>query len=383
MTRAGVNLTLLLSAAAACMPVVMVGHILAEKYGTLFALLAILAGNAMLTAIGFLTVHLALKYKTTTTDTVIALGGNTIAKVFGVAMVIVMLGWFCVQCSVLVGFAQGYLPSVPHVVLTLLIGSTLVLATMGDIKRLFWLSEKLGPFLLVACAIMFIWALGNTHAVQGLESFSFWPSFSFVIAVNLGMVIDVPTFYRLLSSRKEGFVSIFVVIFVVTTMVQVLGMLLVSNYDTVALLMSPFGVVLALSGWLINVNNLYSAVVSSQTLVKKGSFALRSIILGAVALLLVCMRVSDSLVVFIEAITLGVSSMGGVIVVCAIRRHRNAGALAMSWIIGLVSGALSLTSVVTLTGAAQVDAFLSAGIFAIFALYGVQLWQSQWSAKNS
>jgi len=383
MTRAGINITLLLAGATASMPVIMVGHILAENYGTLFALLTVLAGNAVLCAIGFLTVHLALKYKTTTTDTVIALGGSTLSKVFSVAMVVSMLGWFCVQCSVLVDFAHGYFPSMPHVLLTLLIGITLVLAAMGDIKRLLWLAQRLGPLLLLGCSGMFVWALSNTHVVEAKEAVAFWPSFSLVIAVNLSWVIDVPTFYRGLSSQKEGFVSIFVVMFVATTMVQALGVLLVSSYDSVGLLMSPFGVVLALSGWLINVNNLYSAVVSSQTIIKTENFARRSVLLGALALVLVCMHVSDSLVTFIEAITLGISSMGGVMAVCAIVRFRNEIALAVSWCLGLASGALSLASVLTLTGAAQVDAFLSACIFAILALYGVQLWQSQLSPKNS
>lgn len=384
MTRVGLSVTLLLAGATASMPLVMVGHILAERFGTVFAVVSILVGNAALCGIGFLTVHLALKYKATTSDTVGALGGETLSKVFGLAMVISMLGWFAVQCSVLVEFAQGYFPAAPHIVLTALVGVSLTLAAMGDIKRLFWLSEKLGPFLLLACLAMFVWLLFDTRVVAGEQrTFEFWPALSLVIAASLGVVIDVPTYYRVLTSRKEAFASIFVVAFPVTCLVQALGVLFVSKYDGTQLIMSPFGVVLAASGWLMNVNNLYSAVVSSQTIIKRGSFAVRTVALATVALVIVSLHAGESLANSIEAITLGISSMGGVMAACAIVQSRNAFVLALSWFIGLLSGTLSLTAFVTLTGAAQIDAFLCAGLFATLSLLGVQLWQSQLSTKQS
>jgi len=368
----------------ASMPVVMVGHILAENYGTIAALIAIGIGNTLLCAVGFMMARLALKYRATTSDTVGRLGGGTLSKVFGVAMVVSMLGWFVVQCSVLVDFAQGYCPAAPQALLVLLIGASLILTTMGDIKRLFVFSEKLGPLILLSCLAMFMWSIVDAQIVQGSQdTIAFLPALSLVLATSLGVVIDVPTYYRIASSRKEAFLSLFIVIWLVTSVVQVLGVILVSQYSLTELIMSPFGIVLAVSGWLMNVNNLYSAVVSSQTLFKWGGFALRSIVFGGIGLMIVGLHAGESLATTIEAITLGISSMGGVMIACVVTERRSALALGCAWLIGVLIGGLGLTGSIALTGAAQIDAFSSAGVASTLFLIGVQLWQSQLSTNSN
>lgn len=384
MTRANWGLTLLIAGGVASMPVVMVGHILAETNGAPLAIAAILVGNVLLCAVGCLNAHLAIKYRTTTSDTVGRVGGESLSKIFSIAMIVSMLGWFTVQCSVLVVFAQGYWPDAPHTLLAFLLAASLIATTMGDIKRLLWLSERVGPLLLLACVAMFVLSSGDAHwTPRAQESTPLLPALSLVLATSLGVAIDVPTYYRFASSRKEAFASLFIVIWLITSTVQVLGVMLLGQYTLTQLIASPFGIVMAMSGWLMNVNNLYSAVVSSQTLVKRGSFALRTIMLGSIALIIVCLQLSDSIATSIEAITLGISSMGGVLVACVLLREQAARALTLSWMLGVVVGVLTLTNNLVLTSAAQIDAFAVAAVFSTMSLLGVKLWQSQLSMNNN
>lgn len=384
MTRSNWGLTLLIAGGVASMPVIMVGHLLAASYGAAFAVLSILIGNGLLCTIGCLNAHLAIKYRTTTSDTVGRVGGESLSKVFSVAMIVSMLGWFAVQCSVLVVFAQGYFPSAPYVLLVFLVGASLIATTMGDIKRLLWLSERVGPLLLLCCLAMFVWSARDVaYVTSPMGMTALLPALSLVLATSLGVAIDVPTYYRFSSSRRAAFVSLFIVIWVITSLVQVLGVMLLGRYSLTELIASPFGIVMAVSGWLMNVNNLYSAVVSSQTLIKRGGFALRTLALGTLALVVVCLHLSDSISTSIEAITLGISSMGGVLVSCVVLRQQGAGALAFSWLVGLVAGGLSLTNTVSITGAAQIDAFMVAALISSMSLIGVKLWQSQLSMNNS
>lgn len=384
MTRSSLSLTLLLAGGVVSMPVVMVGHILAESYGSVLALVAIVAGNGILCVIAFLNAHLALKFRATTSDTVGHLGGKALSKAFGVAMIVSMLGWFVVQCSVLVEFSQGYFPGLPHGLLALIIGASLIATAMGDIKRLFWLSEKMGPVVLLAMVAMLFWSAGDAQITPPvLGATAFFPAISLVLATSLGVVIDVPTYYRFVLSRRNAWLSLFVVTWLVTSMVQVLGVILVGQYALSELIASPFGVVLAMSGWLMNVNNLYSAVVSSQTLVRRGSFAMRAIGLGALGIAVVCFQAGHSIATSIEAITLGISSMGGVMLACVLLRSQTSYGLAFAWITGALFGGLSLNRNIFLTGAAQVDAFLIAGVAAGVFLLGVKIWQLQLSMNNS
>lgn len=377
MTRATLKLTLLLCGGVVSMPVVVVGHILAEKYGTLCAISAIAIGNALLCAVGFLTAHLALTYRASTSDTVLRIGGAPLGKVFSVAMIVSMLGWFAVQCSLLVEFAAHYW-SAPQWLIALAVGATLIVAAMGNITRLLQLSEKLGPLVLVFAIVMFGCSVGEARIILGDPSF--WPALSLVVATSLGVVIDVPTYYRLAASRMEAFVSIFVLVLAMT-FVEILGVVLAGQTAFSDIIMSPFGIVMAASGWLMNVNNLYSAVVSSQTLFARGSFAMRSILFGAATVAIVCAQASNAIVTSIEAFTLGISSMGGVMVACVLVTPRVSAALALTWALGGCVGGLCLFEVITLSGAAQIDAFLVSVVSSTLLLLGATKWQSHLSTR--
>lgn len=86
---------------AICLPVMMVGQILAQMYGLTSALLVILIGNLLLFAMASVTSFAGAKEKKSTAEFAIDLFGHRGKGFFSGAMVISVVGWFAIQLQLM------------------------------------------------------------------------------------------------------------------------------------------------------------------------------------------------------------------------------------------------------------------------------------------
>ncbi len=377
------KLTTIQLGGAVCLPTIMIGTILVQHHGVVPACLAIIAGNLFLLLLALITAKMALENRKTTMENAKEYFGPLGGALFACVMAISMTGWFAIQLnlitlSVLKIFntaGEGGL----FLLVNSLIGAMITATAMKGMRSLSLLSDLSAPLLVGTLGYAVFSRQGG-----GLDlSLAFNASaVSLVIAVAIGVVVDLPTYFRHAKSAKDAYLSITLLFILIIPLIEGAGVLLSARFlhgDIIEVLKGDGGtfytlwiaLFLILAGWTTNATNLFSSVASLKAVVPRLSEGSSALIAGGAGSLLGCLDALRHFEKILELMGVAVTAMGAVVMIRYITGRKQASFLInfFSWGAGATVGIFTLFGLGNLTSIPQFDAFLMA-IAAVLILPG-------------
>lgn len=340
---------------ALCLPVIIIGSLLAEKYGWVNALITILLGNVLLLFLGLLFARLSTSRPQSTVEHAIDCFGENGRFLFSSIMIVSMLAWFGIQLNVMSqSLSFSSLPC--HIGM----GGLIVLTLLFGMKAIKNLSYISAPLLLVSL-LYALFSMENLDIAIFQVPLSFGVGLGLVIGANIAAIIDLPTFFRHARSPRDGKICIILLYSLVVPSLEFFGAYLFSfkginllSLDGVPIWMAIF---LSFSIWQTNNCNLYSAIISSESLVKKGKRVSRVLLLGLMGIGIACLNPLAHLEGLLNGLSLTMGSMGAVIIGSAYNRTSSPKVSFTSWTFGVLYGLFTSYFEGLSSGMSIVDAF--------------------------
>ncbi len=367
------QLLAILSGGALSLPVIMVGHILCQKYGWAAALLTIGVGNAFLLGMGIAFSLLSTTRSQSTVENAIYYFGGAGRTLFTLLMIITMVGWFAIQLNVMVASILPLL-SLSPLLLTIAVGAVLSITMCYGMRAISLVAAMASP-LLALTLVYIVYSLSGTAPAAAPIEISWLAGLSAVIGSTIGVVIDLPTFFQHARSKRDGIICICLLYGLVLPCIQGVGIYLFSLSNGLPILDVLRGnggwvwgiwvsMFLFLSGWATNNANLYSAVISSYSLFTKGGNISRALILGTIGTIVACFNPFGNLGHMLEFFSVTIGNMGAVMLVNYMLKGSIQSHVALtSWAIGVAVGLSAMAFNWSITGSAVFDAFLISAIF--------------------
>lgn len=347
------QLALVQAGGAICLPVFIIGHALAKTYGIGSAIMAIILGNLLLLGMGVVSASNSAINRKSTAECAVDVFGLSGKELFSGAMVFSMIGWFAIQLNIMTASLAGFMGGEITLILNFLLGALITLVGirgMGSIEALASLSM---PFLIITIGYALFSSSSGAPMIPATEALTF-SGISLVLASGIAAVIDLPTFFRLAKTKKDGILAVCLLFGLVLPLVESVGLylfmqakgdnlvqVLVQEHSHVLWKVWVMGFLL-LAGWTTNNANLYSAAVSLQTLIPNSSDRYRTLIVGALGTFLSCLNLLDHLVLVLDLIGIVLGSMGAVIFFHFVFQQKDAGRENLyAWFIGVLGGLVS------------------------------------------
>lgn len=364
---------------AICLPVMMAGHLVCQKYGWLAALLGVGLGNAFLLIIGYLFASLSTYRPQSTVQHAIGYFGNQGGRLFASLMIIAMLGWFSIQLNVMSLCVEQFLNTlgvtVPSLFLNVGIGIVLGLFMCLGMKAMKWMSYFSSPLL----GITLLYALFSTQGsfpTSDPLTISWARGLSLIIGANIAAVIDLPTFFRHAHSAKDARICILLLYGLVVPFIEIAGIYLsatTGGNSILEVLQTGHGTLwimwiscfVFLSGWVTNNANLYSAIASSYSLPGKFTPFMRTLALGVIGIVAACFNPLGNIEEVLDLLGVTVGGMGAVILASYLLERsnleykKNPWISILSWTIGVFIGISSSVFHWNISGVPVLDAFMA------------------------
>lgn len=363
---------------ATCLPVIMVGQLVCQKFGWLAALLGVGLGNAFLLVIGYLLASLSTYRPQSTVQHTIHYFGNQGRFLFASLMLFSMLGWFGIQLNVMSLSSEQLLNrlevSPPPLFLNIGIGILLGSVMCLGMKAMKWLSYFSAPLLGITLLYALFSTRGPVPTADPLTT-SWLGGLSLVIGANIAAVIDLPTFFRHAQSGKDARICIFLLYGLVVPFIEVVGIYLCAitgGNSILEVLQAGHGTLWAmwiscfvlLSGWATNNANLYSAMTSSYSLPGQFTPTMRTLTLAAIGIVIACFNPLGNIEDVLDLLGVTIGSMGAVVLASYLLERSNLKYIntpwisILSWSIGITIGMSSSFFHWFTTGVPTFDAFL-------------------------
>jgi len=368
---------------AICLPVIMIGQTLSQNYGFASAMIAILIGNILLLVLGVVSANMSHAKQKTTVENAVEYFGQRGVSLFACAMIVTMVCWFGIQLNLMSISLIDLLPfATPAPELTIavniVIGSLISVVALYGIRSLNILSNLSMPVLVGTLGYALFLKDGDAARITDPMSLG---GISLVIAAAIGVIIDLPTYFRHARTKKDGIVSIILIFGVALPVIEFVGVYLAtfSSEGTVLEVLKTkdgylwnmwVALFLVLAGWTTNNTNLYSGVMSLEYLLPKTSHTQRTLLFGAMATALSCLDLLNHLELMLDLLGVMLCSIGAVILTRYLitqilgrepsdkeyKRHFSA------WAFGTLLGIGSIMGWVSLTTIAVIDAYIGAMI---------------------
>ena len=363
------QLTAVQAGGVICLPIFLIGHALATNYGIASAIIAIILGNLLLLVMGSVAAWSVSYSRKSTAEISVDLFGVAGRYLFATAMVVSMMGWFAIQLNLMTLGIQEVFPKVPAGLCNVSLGVAVTYAGIKGMRGLEKIVNWSMPLLLIT--IFYALFLGEPATVQAVDGeVVTFQGISLVLAAAIAAVVDLPTFFRLSRSQKDGLAASLLLFGLIIPLLEGVGVYLFANKaedNFVRVLASPASPMLwkawvfafiVFAGWTTNQANLYSASVSMGTIVPEMRNQTRVLLLGAFGSLISCLNLLDHLVGVLDLIGILLGSMGAVMVVhCLLNGKTEKRFNFAAWLIGLLAGASSQQGY-DLMGIPVVDAFV-------------------------
>ncbi|MBX7066768.1 MAG: hypothetical protein K1X28_06015 [Parachlamydiales bacterium] len=360
--------------AAVCLPNIIAGQILCEKYGWLGSSLAIILGNLFLIFIGILFSLISTRLRQTTPQHAAYYFGNRGNTSFALLMITAMLLWFGIQLDTMnLSLQELTHTSLSPLFLNLSMSLLITLATLKGIKALKWLSNLIAPLLFLTLLIALFWSHPGQVPPSPPLSFSWLKGASLIVGCNIAGAIDIPTFFRHAKTEKDGKICIIFLFGLLVPLIQCAGVYLSTlcpNHTILQILQPGLGPIwmgwicsfVILSGLCINNLNLYSAIASSYSLPIRLHFGQRAFLFGLIGAAIGLCSPLKNIVFFLDLIAILIGGMGAVILSNFLfdRRNGQFPFSLVSWSLGCIAGILSTLFPSLLTGVPVFETFLIA-----------------------
>lgn len=341
------SLLLIQTGGVICLPVFIIGHALAKTYGIYSALLAIFFGNFLLLMMGVVAASSSARHRKSTAECAIDVFGAKGKELFAGAMVFSMVGWFAIQLNIMTSSFEGFQDY--GIIFNILLGSIITIVGIRGMSSLEKLATLSMPFLLMTIGYALYSVNGSPITLQNEELTL--SGVSLVLACGIAAVIDLPTFFRLATTKKDGIIAACLLFGLVLPLTESVGLYLFMHAQgehlAQVLALPNSGILwkgwviafLILAGWTTNNANLYSATVSLETLVPKLSDKYRTLLIGFTGTILSCFNLLDNLILVLDLIGVVLGSMGAVMMFhFAFTQLKNEKENVIAWMVGFLSG---------------------------------------------
>jgi len=391
-----VQLTSLKVGGAICLPVIMAGHALCQNFGLESALVAVMIGNAILLLIALTMARMSFKSGMTTTDNAREFFGPVGTRCFAAALIITKTCWIAIQLGLMALSLKVLLPTlIPESIVHIVLGALVIGVAIQGIGALSRLTTLSLPLLVLTMA----YALYSTSGLEPVaQSIPFtFEGISLTMATTITAVIDMPTYFRHAKSKWDGMIAAAVFIGVGVPLIEGVGIYLCHQHpgmtviDTLRHVDSPLwniwvSVFLMLAGWSTNNSNLYSAVAGLGTLMPNLSDKVRTLLIGAVGIILSLCGILQSFMFVLQLLGVMVASMGCVIFTRYLLNRvytmtPTPRINLMMWMLGAVVGLSTAGKWVTITGIPLIDA-CSVAILTTAVSHLIQYLQAKFKLKD-
>lgn len=375
-----------------CMPVLMIGQTLNELYGFSSAVIAVIVGNFILFSLGLISAKMSVDGRKTTMENAIDYFGEEGVKCFSLAFALSLVGWFAIQLNMMTLGVMDLFSLDPKSItiqtsLNVVLGLIITFFALYGVRGISILANISLPLLLATIAYAAYTVERVPSDETALDKFPLsFGGVSLVIAMAIGFIIDLPTYFRHAKTPRDAYISIVVVFGLCLPVLEIVGVYLASaitdgtfleifKRNNNAMWNLWTATFLVLAGWTTNNVNLYSGVICLETLTTKYPNYLLTLAFGIVSTALSCVNLLDHLDVFLEMMGIVISSMGGVIFArylllyfngLPIIKHDHSLHL-IAWMIGIVIGLISWLGF-TFTGISVLDATFGASLGVILVM---------------
>jgi len=318
-----------------CLPLFAVGHLLAREYGVMAASTALLVGNFLLLLLALFLGKKAAVERRSSSEYAELIFGPLGAHFFSAILIVVMLGWFALQLQMIeeaMTQLMHWSPAPWHV---LVIGAAMTSLGAYGMKGLLFLADWSLPLFgvtLLLCFLLRNWEPGVT--IELSTPFSL-PALSLVIAASIGVVVDLPTFFRHARDGRSASVALTLLFGVSLPLLQGVGVLLFYQGASDSLLSTLDGISSALpwklwvalfvllAGWTTNNANLYSAAANSRALFPEGcGERSRFLFLGLMGSCLSLLPLFDRFTLALELMGVAIASFGALLFIHLLSSYR-------------------------------------------------------------
>ncbi|MBS0621751.1 MAG: cytosine permease [Verrucomicrobia bacterium] len=367
MKQGWTKLTAIQVGGAVCLPPIVVGQMLSENYGFMWAVIAVLLGNAVLLGVGLVSATAGFKLGLSTPELAEKYLGKRGAKLFAGAFLFATTGWFAIQLN-LMAEAIHTVIGIPVPLIAVVTGGAMTLLALGGIGVIGRLATFCMPLLL---ATMVLAALRvtpqegtmNAMVVSGL-------AISTVIATAIGAAFNLPTYFRHAKSQKDVGLSVVLTFGVALPLIELLGVYVATGAPGMGLIAALKGsggalwgywivFFLVLAGWTTNNNNLYSAATCLHLLIPKWSQSWKMGVLGVVGSCLAALPLLDHLPLVLKVIGVIVTSGGAVTITAYLTGQRVPFVLCL---VGCVAGWVNLSGIPAIDAAVASSLITSAWV---------------------
>ncbi len=306
-----------------CLPALLAGYWLEQHYTWAGAVAALLVGNLVLWGMALCMLKLALEKRLTTAECAKALLGPVGEMACAISYAIALIGWFAINQYALVSqtmalwglSSQGLL----YALLLLAGGVNMGIIQQGIQKMALFarISVPMMGAVMVILLSQFYTSLPVLETDWVLSGSAIW----FVIHLSLGMVFDIPTYYRYANTFKDGVISLTCLFFGFIPAIELVGVLLGTSQPLgeIAWLQTDSMVLkglyttfIVLAGLATNNANLYSAAMNSACLIVL-PFHQRVWLLGGIGILLGLFNPFLDFDSFLSLITRGMLMVGALL----------------------------------------------------------------------
>lgn len=376
------ELTYIQAGGCVCLPVIMIGHFLAQHYGTWSAITAIVIGNLFLLGIGLVCASMGSASGKSTVEHAEGYFGLYGKRFFSALMIACLLGWFAIQLEMMnQSLFKLYewlgIHDISRGFSLLILGSIIMCIVRKGLSQISCMTLLCLPMLFATLG----WALYDAPLPMVQGEFQF-KGVSLVMATAIAMVIDTPNIYRHALTKKDGLYTTLIVHGLALPFIEIAGVYFASAYAEVDLLEAlgagkpglwgaASALFLLMGGWVNNNANLYSAVVSAETFLKGTSHSVRTLIIGAVGVFLTFLNPLGYLENVVDGIGIAIGSMGGVLLMGHVIQGKKMNFMAyqVCWAMGAAAGYSNLWLGKTLTGIAVLDALIIAALMLLCINY--------------
>ncbi len=351
---------------AICLPVVMVGQLLAHTMNQKAALIAIASGNFFLMLAAIFFSSFSVEKRKSTMEHAETIFGSTGPRIFGSLFLASLMGWFAIQLNMMSESIFSLFPKTPfpQTYVNLIIGALVTFVAVKGIRGLELFSKLSIPLLITTLGIALFLPGNNTMASPA--SLSIGGGVSLVVATAVFCLIDLPTYWRHARTKKDGVIAAILLFGVALPCIESVGFFLGVKHGATHILGSLqagggalwtlwVALFLLLAGWASNNGNLYSAGVNAFALLPRWTEKKRTLVIGGAGTLLSCMRLLDHFAQTLEFMGIAIASMGGVVLGSYLFGKTGG---YTGFVLGMFGGICAFFGWISVTTSPVIDAYL-------------------------
>jgi cytosine permease len=368
-----------------CLPIIMIGQIVCQKFGWLAALLSVGLGNLFLLSIGYALASLSTYRPQSTVEHAVTYFGNRGRLLFASLMMFSMQGWFGIQLNVMNLSCEQLFNlfgiTTPHLLRNVVIGIMISAVMCLGMKAMKGLSYVSAPLLGLTLLYAICSSKGSIPLIAP-PTISWLGGLSLIIGANISAVIDLPTYFRHAKSGRDAKICILVLYGIIVPVIEIVGVYLsaVTGGNSILdvlqeghgpLWMIWISCFVLLSGWATNNANLYSSITSSYSLPGRVPPIIRTLILGITGTAIACFNPLGNIENVLDVLSITIGGMGAVMLANYLLEKKNAKyrilpwVTTVSWLSGIVIGMISFFFNGLTTGVPAFDAFIASFLIQI------------------